>query len=468
MVSRRDVLGLSVAAALALAGCARDRAGDTVPEDAVPYGAEAGEPIDDVLSRWRQQRDENKPFGLAATASLAGEGMVVHAEDVGARASVEGAFTLAKEGAIDGGVVCSGVTVDGESADALVVHGSTLEVRGGRLADASFERVACADPVGVHLEDSIERDAPKYPDPPDEQPEEPPPSAHDYVGGPLEADELSGFNSAYFVRDGERTAITDPVSVSAEHLWVVDGTVVEAGSARVEAPRFSLAAPKGTTGTIEVEGRENVVDPFGLFGSDATLDLEQGRFETDGSFRLTQAMLEDEFALDSTVDVLPATTSVSVPAGETRWVDVYYRERSYVGDGVLGGVSIDASAEGVMEVPVAPPTLLVQKVIEELDDNAAEGFVLAAAAPGLWALALGEILATALDCAFNDCPSEHPYPSWIDAGSVDRFYYRVNATDLEPGEYEATATIEGANYGAVEIPVSVTVTEPTETPTDEA
>lgn len=467
MRTRRGVLVLGAAGVLGLAGCARDRAGDTVPEDAVPHGAEAGEPIDDVLDRWRRQRDANRPFGLAATASLDGEEMTVHTEHVGAAATVEAPCTISREGVVEGGLVGADVTVDGEAADTLVVHGSTLEVGSGTLRELSIEQVDCTDPLALHLEEKPFQDEPAAPDPPAESLDGSTLPASRYVGGPLESVELSGYESAYVFRDGERTDLSGPITVSASSVWIAVGTLVETGATTVTAEQFSVATPEGTAGTVAVDGRADVDDPYGVFGRDATLAVEPGHVELEESFRLTQAVTEEGFVLDSTVDVLPAATSISVPAGETKWVVVYYRERTYVGDGAFAEVTVDSAADGLVEVPVGPPKLLVQKVVESFDAHPVDAITLAAMAPGLVALAVGETLATIVDCVIDDCPDDQPYPAWIDAGSVGRFYYRIDATDRSPGTYEATARIEGANYGTLEVPVEVTVTEPTSSPTAE-
>lgn len=466
MRTRRDVLALGVAGVLGLAGCARERAGDSVPEDAVPYGAEAGEPIDDVLDRWRARRDDNRPFGLSATTTLSGDGLVVHSGDGVHTATVEGSCTVRQDSIHDGGLVCSDVTVDGAAAAALFVNADRFAVTGGALRGLHVDRAWCHDPVVLLVKDESPTHGPSEPSVPDDV-EGSGPGLTEYAGGPLEAVELSGFEEAFAIRDGERVDLEAPVTVTADHAWLANDTKVEAGAATLRTGRFSVAAPEGTSGTVAVEGRADVADPHGLFGADATLAVEPGRLAAEEPFRLTQAVLEDRFALESTVDVLPATTSVSVPAGETRWVDVYYRERSYVGDGVVGEVSVDSEAEGLVTLPVEPPEPVVTQVVESLDDGTAtSGLLITAFAPALAALVVGEGVATFFNCAVNDCPSERPYPSWIHAGAVDRFYYRVDATDHEPGTYEATARVEGANYDTVEIPVEVTVTEATGTPTD--
>lgn len=465
MPTRRGVLALGVAGVFGLAGCGRERAGDSVPEDAVPHGAEAGEPIDDVLERWRRQRENNAPFGLAATASLSGERLTVHAEGVEAAATVDGECTLRKEGPIEGGVVCAAATVDGEAADALVVRGSTLQAN-GTLRGLFVERVTCSDPLLARLEEPTLEEPPEYPEIPDSATEDSSRPVTQYVGGPLESVELSGFEEAYLVREGKRRELSEPIVVSAPSVWVEEGTVLESDAATLEATQFSVSAPEGASGTVAIEGREDVPSPYGVFGHDASLAVEPGGVDSEGSFRLTQVITEEEFLLESTVDILPATTSVTLPAGETRWIDAYYRERSYVGDGVLGEVAVDSDAEGLMTVPVEPPQLLVQQVVETLSSSGAGVLALGAVAPALVALAIGEGIATALDCAFNDCPSEQPYPAWADAGAVGRFYYRVDARGVEPGTYEATATLAGANYERREIPLTVEVTEPTSTPSE--
>lgn len=459
---------LCLALLLAVGGCAGPAGDGPVPKGAAPPGAEPGEPIADVLDRWESQRADASPMGLAATFDLRGN-LTVRGPDGSLTGDLASPFTLRPAPAFPDDrrvVYLHNATVDGVGEGLLILEGRAIRAKSGRLGAVNVDRIGAGHPETVRIRPAVTDDHPAH--------------AHnlsgavasdlvhvEFTGLTVDSVGVTGYENATLVRDNRSTSLSGPITVSAAGIWWDRQSRIHSQSVRLETGDFSISAPGGATGTVSVSAtaQDDVNDPRTVFGHAATLAVEAGRVRTVGEFRLTQTLTDDGPVLPATVDVLPTRTNVTVPSGGTKWVKVHYRERSYVGDGILANVTVGGDGSDLVAVPLERPDPLVLEIVRELADTPGGQVALVFGSPALAALAGGEVLFTAFDCLVRGCPDQHPYPTWIEAGEIGRFYYRVNATGVEPGRYDSTIHVDGSNYESFEIPVTVTVVEPTQTPT---
>lgn len=344
--------------------------------------------------------------------------------------------------------------VEGESEPGyLLVEGERLTLEGGTLTEISLQAATAGQTVRLALGEDLERAPSWLPEPEGWER----PNAFFAKGNDINITDstLSGHERAILLSSANRTRDVplSSVRLSASGIyWAQEARIEVPGLVRIAASRLMVGGD-GITGTLQISDRDDVRGPQAIAGHDATLAVSPGAMTTEGTFRVTQAIASDRPVLDSRLEILPHRTHVTVIQNETEWVGVSYREASYVGDGLLEDIEVTGSAADFVQVPVEMPPLWVQAMWDAVGETgmAAPFVAIAAAIASPFVL-----LAEALACIFGFCPQHHPFPSWLEAGDVGFFFIRVQG-DVEPGTYEALIRIEGQNYPAVQIPLTIQV-----------
>lgn len=457
-MGRRGV-AMVLAVLVVTSGCSELFEDPTVPEDAAPPGVEPGESIREVVDGWEDERRANAPVGLAASLTVQGQyrlradGASMTAPELRAPFTLAPAETFSTDGRF---VLFENATVAGAGEGTLLVRGAAIEATDGAVRDLPVARATGGG--AVRLRPGTDDDPPAPPEHGNETVEDltffgerTPAAAADV--------RLTNYSEAVLFVGNESRPLSGPLTVSAAATWWDAGSVVRTDRVQLETARFAVVAPNAST-TVRTDSR-TVEDANAVFGQNATPDLEPGRVRAE-SFRVRQALTDDGPVIDARVEVLPERVDVPVAAGERTWVEVHYREASYEGDAVLRNVSVTGPGAEYVEVPLERPRPYLVRALRDLANSSAPvplkaaGIIALAPAAALEIVVRG--LATAVDCIVAGCPSQHPLPTWIYAGEVDQFYYRVNATGATPGTYDATIHVEGENYETVEIPVRVNVT----------
>jgi hypothetical protein len=276
------------------------------------------------------------------------------------------------------------------------------------------------------------------------------------VEAPLRALSLSGFDNATLLSGGTSRSLAAPVVVSAPSFrgpaWFLSSALP------LEAARFAMSG-NATGGGIALEGDPAVIpSPRGVVGRDVSLALSAREARSVGSFRATQVLAGAGYLVPSQVEAGPEQADVTVAHGNTTWLAVDYRERTGEGDAVLADVNVTGDGAGLVEVPTEGPPPLVEEMLAAAASGSPPGNVFARMAVTLASPAIVLVdLARTVACAVAGCPEDHPFPAWMDAGSVGTFYLQVRG-DAPPGAYDASVTLRGANYDAVSIPVHIVVT----------
>lgn len=270
---------------------------------------------------------------------------------------------------------------------------------------------------------------------------------------------LTDFDNAVLLHDNTSTTVSSPVTVSTTSLvfGANTGFTTDIATVDLETDRFSAGGDTtGGTATLHDENRE-ISDVRAVFGRTGDLQITSTQIETAGDTRVTQVLTGDGPVIDAAVSMQPETSDVTVTQDDTAWVKVTYEETSRRGDALLENVTVTGTGADLVTVPLEKPPSHTQQYIDTVIELSEEmplfifGIVGAPAAVFVDAL-------EAVVCALGECPSDHPLPLWIDAGSSDRFYYRVSG-DTDPGTYNATIHVKGENYDTVTLPVTITVTE---------
>lgn len=463
----RTGIALVLAVLLVTSGCSEIFDNPRVPEGGAPPGVEPGESVRDVLSEWESQRAQNTPVGLAASLSVDGP-YTVRADDDALRATELAApFRLAPAPAFPSDapyVLFQNATVAGEGEGSLLVRGSAITVTDGRFRNLSVERAASADSVHLRLQTT------------DSAPE-PASTANEtiddltFFGGRANVSatdlRLTDYQAAVLFVGNESRRLSGPLTVSAPAIWWAEPSTVRTDGATLRTGRFAVVAPSADV-VVQLDAR-SIQEPTAVFAQNATLTVAPDRVRAS-SLRVRQALTADGPAIDARVEVLPERVTVPVARNETAWVEVHYREATYEGDAILRNVSVTGPGAAYVTVPLERPRLYVVQSIRDLANSSAPVPLKAAGIIALAPVAALEIVvrgfATAVSCIVADCPRQHPFPTWIYAGEIGTFYYKVNATGATPGTYNATIHVQGENYETVTIPVRVNVTTAAETPAE--
>lgn len=410
------------------------------------------------VSDWKTQAKAHGPTGLAAEMSLQSDDFVV--VGMGQVPMMETPFQIqpSETHSRAGPVAFFVGTVLGTGSGLIVLEGAQLNLTSGHLAKLPVERVQATEgDVLLSLHDADVTDRPHVSFPPTHSELDSAWFFSDHV--PIQGRDLvvEEAKSALLIDQGNVTPLTFPIRFDADHLALDRDGHIRTTSVTFQSPSFAYGG-KTDGGSVELEGRADIMAPAGVFGKAGDLRVTPDGVTSTGPFRLTQALTEEGYALAASVELRPHQERVTVDAGNISWVRVDYREKSYTGAAVLQNITIDGPAAALVRVPLDHPPWIVEELWESVGDAgwSAPFWALPVAIASPWLL-LGEALLKGFDCVFNDCPADHPYPRWIEPGQVGRFYYQVNAVDAAPGSYPGTITILGENHQTVTLDIIVEV-----------
>lgn len=456
-MQRRVWVLAALVLAAPLAGCV-DRS-NVVQE---PAGNETGSSdpgrnrIDRTLADWRETSRDRRPAGVQASFRVEGTPLRIFGD-------LRGVAAEAPVDLVPGELFPSdrrflffaNATVDGMGPGVLVLEGDRISASSGRLADVHVDELTVNGTVNLTV-DPI----------PEDHPDEPdltfPSSWEDanrsfffgtWMSAQVHQLTVSGHDRALLLVDDQAHELGDRVTVTARGLWWDDqDSRIEAETATARTGDFAVGG-NGTAGTVEGEDLE-VAAPAGVFGYDGTLVADGGSVASKGMVQVTQVLTAEGPQIPAQVEVITDTKDLEMTQGETAWVRVGYREATSRGDAILDNVTVKGSGAEMITVPLERPPLLVQELWEfVLDTGPVAPFAILPVAVASPFLILLEVLA----CIVDTCPGQNPYPSWMDTGAVDDFYFKVEATN-PPGSYPATIQILGENHDTVEIPITVEVT----------
>lgn len=265
--------------------------------------------------------------------------------------------------------------------------------------------------------------------------------------------QLDAGEEAILIKSTGTVSLNGTITLEAPVFYWSSGSFFRVEEASLMMDRFALGG-NVTGGSLKPTDRAVVNAPKGIFGRDADIDVEPGRAKTTGSFRLTQAMTSSGLLLGAQVEVKSSESTVSVGRGQSKWVSVSYREKSYVGDAVLKDVQVTGNGKSLVKVPLKPPPTLIDELWDLVFEEPWAGVFIAIP---LAIVTPFVVIAQAITCAFTVCPENFPYPIWIDAGDVNVFYFKVVGGD-DSGRFDSTITLTGQNYAAVTIPLTIQVT----------
>lgn len=415
-------------------------------------------PTPSHVSDWKAEARAHGPTGLAAEMDLrsnefgvVGKGQVPTLE---APLQIQPSETHSRAGPVTFFVG----TVLGAGSGLIVLESARLNLSAGQISKLPVERVQAIDgEVLLSLHDADVTDRPHITFPPTHSELDSAWFFSDHVpiqGRDLVVDEAE---HALLIDQGNATPLTFPIHFDADHLALDRDGRIRTTDVTFRCPTFAYAG-KTEGGSVDLDGHTDLVAPDGVFGNDVDLQVTPTGIASTRPFRLTQALTEDGYALDASVELRPHQERVPVDAGNVSWVRVDYREKGYTGAAVLQNITIDGPAAALVRVPLDHPPWIVEELWEFVGETgwSAPFWALPVAIASPW-LILGEALLKGFDCVFNDCPADHPYPRWIEPGHVGRFYYQVDAVDAEPGTYPGTITILGENHKTVTLDVVVEV-----------
>lgn len=414
---------------------------------------------------WESERAAHGPMGLEATMDLQATGFAVTGEGR-QTGSAQAPFTLHPDSRFDDPpwVFFDATLADGRQG-ILLLEGEAIAVPDGTVADLV---VTEATGDGTHLALRLGKDGDDhmlrkpevtFPESMDEER-----SAYFFADfAPMAARgwQVAEAARAVLVTDGASEDVALPVRFDADAIiWDRDSTIktTKALSAQYLDFTFGGAVTDGALAGPDVPDHD---DLEAVFGKDAALVIGPAAVASTGMFRLTQFIADGDYMLDAKVQVRPAESEVTVFRGEEDWFQVAYREHSYVGAAVFEDLRITGDGAGYVDVPLARPPLLIQQMLDLVDET-----------DPVWAkpwVALTVVLASpailfadamkAIACALTFCPTDHPYPVWMDPGEIGDFYYRIDARGAPVGEYEAQVTMEGANHEPVTWDIRFSVVE---------
>lgn len=430
---------------------ARSSSGDTPSDDAEsPEG-------DETDAAGAEGSDEPGPPGTEGNYDLRGPRFHVHGIDATTELTgptlepgdvfpsdqplVYVADTTLRQGDVrrQGLVVLAGERIDVSDASTLAVgtqnmtFGDTVELQ------PSVELGSPPEPPGLGTWEAAERSA-------------------FFADGPADVDfastTLSGFDRGLFVDGNETISLEGSVELDGGQVyWNAGNVTADSGlSLSLEGSDYTIeGTPSG--GELTLADR-TVEEPELVHVREGPIEIGDGRVASQGTVRIDQAIDEGRPVIPATVDVEPTRRNLTLEPNGSEHLEFTYEETDRRGVAVLENVTVEGEASPFLRVPLEhPPSVLQQMLATAAEAGPAAPFL----AIGIALSAPFVLLAEALSCAFGLCPD--PYPTWMDPGGSGTFDVVVEAPE-EPGTYEATIVLEGANHEEVALDVALTVQEP--------
>jgi hypothetical protein len=450
------------------AGAAQDASGDADAADSAPLPPNfircdvviTSKVMPDPLAVWAAERDAHGALGRDATLELRGASYRVEGDGV---ADVRAPFTL-RTGDIGSGIVSFGdARVDDiEERGKLELFAGGLSssipneadatsgaIEGLPLATIAVEGGTLDSAIGLVSERIGNTD--RY-----------------HVNAAVSELTLDGIYQAFLQPEGTSGGDariewmpTGPVLVhEASSLTFYEegvGSVVKpAGEALdVEYTSFGLAGDF-TGGTLAIEGEPVRGTPVAVFGRAGMLRADASSVASVDGVRVTQAINEAGLVVPAAVEIVAESSEVWVRPSESRVVRLHYRERSYVGDAVLGAIEIEGAAGDLLELQTRflPDTVTEDLIDAVIDTGWAAPLAAITAIPAVSIVFVFDVFS----CIFGGCldqpPPLAPFPQWIDAGAIGTMEVRVKG-DLPVGTYYTSLTFTGRNYCAIKVPLIV-------------
>lgn len=450
-----------------LSGCLEEDRRDSNEGGVVGAGGDAdgsdgpaGETVGETIDRWSAEATARGPGGVPARVSVSGDELSLLGNLTAGASGFD--VTLRVPDVFPAGtpLVYVNGTVDGLGEGVLVLEGPTLSLSGAELT-ARLDRVVANDSVTAFLLTAPQDE----PDPLDATFPEAWSEAErsiffsTWYPVALTAVAVGGHERALFVpRTGPASEPAGPFVVTAPGLRAENGAALLAPVLELEAPSFAMAVVNASGAVLSLDNGHGAEAPSSVFGHEATLEVRPGHVSSIGPMRWTQATTEDGLALPAAIELRTERDIVEVPYNGTTWVQVHYREASFVGAAVLANVTVTGPGAEMVSVPLAPAPWLVEalwNLVVEAYPALLTPFALlpiAVASPFL-------LVAEVLLCGLAGCPEKHPYPVWMEPGETGRFYFRVNGS-VPQGTHQATLTFEGVNHEALVVPLTIRVTPP--------
>jgi hypothetical protein len=425
-------------------------------DDAAP-----AEPPADALAVWAAEREAHGALGHAATFDL--QGTSYRVEGAGA-ADVVAPFTL-HTGEIGSGLV----TFADARVEGIEERGSLALMAGGLSSSIPNEAPASTGainglPLATVLVESgmldgaialtTERRG-----------------NTDYYHATASVSELAlgGIYQAYLTPEGsvggdgrvewipsEPVLIHEASSLTFHEESVGSVTKALAEPFDVEFQAFAVAGDF-SGGSLDVTGLQVRGTPVAVFGQAGALRAHASSIESVDGFRLTQAVNEAGLVVPAAVEIVPESRSVWVRPSESRVIRLHYRERSYLGDAVLGEIQIGGAARDLLELQtrfVLPDTLTEDLIDAVIDTGWAAPLAAITTLPAVPIVFVIDLFSCFFGGCFDQPAPLDPFPQWIDAGAIGTMEVRIKG-DLPAGSYEATLTFVGRNYCPVTVPLTI-------------
>jgi hypothetical protein len=412
---------------------------------------------DEARARFESEAQQHGAMGSPASFSFDGNEFKV--TPVNASVSLSAPMTLRLAEIFSGGthVYFENANVTGVGEGTLILEGDALNITSGTLANASIAVAdANATEVSIGIANEIEGGEITLP-------EEWAVAQSGYFfsnlfSAQVDALTVSGYARGVLITADAAVDVGAEVTVTSSRIRMSEESrVILTSELRIPFESVAMGGDV-TSGSLNVEGQAAIDAPQAVFGLSGAVKLSPGHLESDGDVRVTQAIRGEELMIGSEVEFVPATNEVSVVKNQSEFVKVYFREKSYVGDAILGDVQVEGIGEGAVELLVAPPPTFVGVWVDAVSSAGwAGGIAAAATAPAVLGLVFVD-LTVAIVCTFGECPEQYPYPSWMQAGQVGQFFFKVNGV-VEAGTYDVVLHVTGKNYETVDIPITINVTE---------
>ncbi len=336
---------------------------------------------------------------------------------------------------------------DPETRVTLLVEGERLKLSGGSMSP-DISSINIGETVSMEPTHNMTRapDLPRDPAGWDS------PNIIFAEGTPFRAQDsiLSDFERAVVIFPDNSTRLIESSSVSLSfgEIWWQAGSYLEPSKPlSFQTDRFEITGNIERGRIILDDGRESSEPQF-VTGSGGRFVAEPNKLNGE-KVRITQVLTADDILLSAEIEVMASQQRVEITPGETKWVQVSYREASYEGDALLGDLNVTGDGAHMIQIPLQAPPSAVQEIAEASGPAAA--LVVPILAPFVF-------LAEALACMIGGCPENHPFPTYIEAGQVDYFFFKVEGAQ-EIGKYSATIHLGGQNYETVKIPMEIHVVE---------
>lgn len=413
--------------------------------------------VREVLEEWEADREAHPETGLAGTFELGGRPLHVTGNLSSSRLGAP--VDLAVEPLFpsdDPLTYLRNATVEPVGSGLVVVQGADVRVRSGALVDLEVDRATAngsvrLDPVVVSGAD--EPDKPNATFPPTWDNANESFFFTEFVDVAGDAVQLIGFQRAVLIRDDGFEDLAGTFTVDFDGLWWDRASHVNASRVTLRGEPLSaggnVSSGSATAGDVATDRARAV------FAHGGRVDVTGTRVASNGTLRITQVLDPDRPVIDARVEVAPEEDRVTVDEGNETWTKVHFREATFEGDAVLEEIEITGDGAAMVTVPLQRPPGPIDELWDLVNGSGpAAPWVALGAALASPFIALAEFLR----CLLSGCPEKHPYPTWMDAGTLDAFYYRINGS-MAPGTYDATIHIRGQNHDTVEIPVTIRVSE---------